>query len=169
VGAPVHAAPTSTTTTHSQHTALLSTRFPFHSHTLTQSIDETWQRAVRSVRSDDHSFSAVKLQRDLTGSFETSVWLRLFNSCGPYQQAVLTSLSLNRSTSAWLSMSLLTSEPGYRMQDEQYRLAIRHRLGHLPFDDLREEYWVGCANCNTKMPPLLADPDHVTYVACSAG
>ena len=162
---PVLAAPT----TNPRRTALLATRFPSPSHALTQSIDETWQRAVRSVRSDEHPFSAVKLQRAITGNLEASVWLRLFNSCGRYQQAILTSLSLNQSTSAWLSMPPLTSEPGYRMQDEQYRLAIRHRLGQLPFDDLREEYCVGCANCNTEMPSLLADPDHVHSCSLQRG
>jgi len=140
--------------------AFLSTRFPSPSPALTQSIDETWQRAVRSVRSSDNSFSAVKLQRDITGCLEASAWVQLFNSCGRYQQAILTSLSLNPSTSAWLSMPPLSSEPGYRMRDEEYRLAIRHRLGQLPFDDLRSEYCVGCANCNNEMPSLLVDPDH---------
>jgi len=112
------------------------------------------------VRSGDNSFSAVKLQHDLTSSIEAAAWLRLFNSCGRYQQAILTSLSLNSSTSAWLSMPPLTSEPSYRMNDEQYRLAIRHRLGQLPFDDLRGELCVGCARRNTETPSLLDDPDH---------
>jgi hypothetical protein len=29
-------------------------------------------------------------------------------------------------------MPPLSSEPGYRMRDEEYRLAIRHRFGQLP-------------------------------------
>jgi len=42
-------------------------------------------------------------------------------------------------------MPPLSSEPGYRLHDEDYRLAIRHRLGQLPFDDLRDELCIGCA------------------------
>jgi hypothetical protein len=46
------------------------------------------------------------------------------------------------------------------MRDEDYRLAIRHRLGQLPYDDLRGELCVGCARRNTETPSLLDDPDH---------
>ena len=139
-----------------------STRFLSPSNALTQSIDDSWQRAVRSSGvNGDQSFSAVKLQHDLTRSIEATAWIRLFNSCGRYQQATLTSLSLNPSTSAWLSCPPLTSEPGYRIRDEEYRLAIRHRLGQLPFDDLRDELCTGCARLNVETPSLLDDPDHV--------
>jgi hypothetical protein len=116
-------------------------------------------RSVRGSAADSFS-SAVKLQHDLTRSLEATAWFHLFNSCGRYQQAILTSLSLNPSTSAWLSMPPLSSEPGYRMRDEEYRLAIRHRLGQLPYDDLRGELCVGCARRNTETPSLLDDPDH---------
>ena len=106
-----------------------ASRFPSPSLALTQSIDDTWQRAARSAHSAGaHPFSALKLQSDLTRSLEATAWLRLFNGCGRYQQAALTSLSMNPSTSAWLSMPPLSSEPGYRLRDEDYRLAIRHRL-----------------------------------------
>ena len=140
----------------------ISSRFPSPSLALTQSIDDSWQRVVRSVRGSaaDSFSSAVKLQHDLTSSLEATAWFHLFNSCGRYQQAILTSLSLNPSTSAWLSMPPLSSEPGYRMRDEEYRLAIRHRLGQLPYDDLRGELCVGCARRNTETPSLLDDPDH---------
>src|SRR5688572_559090 len=44
-----------------------SSRFPSPILALTQSIDDTWQRAVpSSAINGDHSFSAVKLQHDLT-------------------------------------------------------------------------------------------------------
>lgn len=74
---------------------------------LTQSIDDTWQRAARSAHSTGaHPFSALKLQSDLIRSLEATAWLRLFNGCGRYQQAALTSLSMNatscsHATSCW--------------------------------------------------------------------
>ncbi len=33
-----------------------------------------------------------------------------------------------------------TIQPAYRLRNEQFRLAVRHRLGMLPYDDLRDEY-----------------------------
>ena len=106
--------------------AELSSRFPAHRRLLATS----GAQRVRGSAADSFS-SAVKLQHDLTRSLEATAWFHLFNSCGRYQQAILTSLSLNPSTSAWLSMPPLSSEPGYRMRDEEYRLAIRHRLSQV--------------------------------------
>jgi hypothetical protein len=161
LSAPSRPAEATRSTAHCAAAAAVSvSRFPSPSTALTQSIDDSWQRAAHSAHTGDNSFSAVKVQHDLTLSIETAAWLRLFNSCGRYQQAILTSLSLNPSTSAWLSMPPLSSEPGYRMRDEDYRLAVRHRLGQLPFDDLRGELCVGCARHNTETPSLLDDPDH---------
>jgi hypothetical protein len=44
--------------------------------------------------------------------------------------------------------------------------------GHPPSarsDDLRNEHCVGCVNCNTHMPSLLADPDHVYSCSLQRG
>ena len=120
----------------------------------------TWQRAARSTRNSDSFSLAVHLQHDLTRSIEATAWVKLFNGCGRYQQATLTSLSLNPSTSVWLTTPPLSSEPGYRIRCEDYRLAVRHRLGQLPFDDIRGEMCIGCARRNTDTPALLVDPDH---------
>jgi hypothetical protein len=115
---------------------------------------------VRSANGGDGAFSAAKLQHDLTRSLEATAWTNLYNTCGRYQQALLTSLSLNPATSAWLSAPPLSAEPGYRLSNEDYRLAIRHRLGQLPYDELRDEQCVACAGKNTRTPSLLVDPDH---------
>ncbi|MDR3401982.1 MAG: reverse transcriptase domain-containing protein [Chthoniobacter sp.] len=155
-------------------------RFPSPPLALTQSIDATWQNAARCNANTSHSNSssrdgvpafngAKKLQYSLTRSLEASAWLHLFNSCGRYQQAILTSLTLNPSTSAWLTMPPLTSEPGYCIRDEDYRLAVRHRLGQLPFDDIRHEFCVGCARRNAETPSLLEDPDHAHSCAMQQG
>jgi len=47
------------------------------------------------------------------------------------------------------------------MRDEQFRLAVRHRLGMLPYDDLREEYCLACHRCDSSIPLFLTDPDHL--------
>jgi len=142
---------------------LLSSRFPSPSIALKQSIDESWQRAVRDASTHTmRATTAIKLQHDLTRSLEAATWMRLFNSCGRYQQATLTALTLNPATSTWLTTPPLSAEPGYRMRDEDYRLAIRHRLGQLPYDDVRDSLCSngGCTRRNIHTPSLLADPDH---------
>ncbi|MDR3736561.1 MAG: hypothetical protein P4L10_13640, partial [Acidobacteriaceae bacterium] len=148
-------------------TSTATSRFPSPSLALTQSIDATWQKASAPCSSASISgvrvpafLAAKKLQHALTRSLEACAWHRLFNSCGRYQQAILTSLSLNPSTSVWLTMPPLSSEPGYCIRDEEYRLAVRHRLGQLPFDDVRDTACIGCARRNKETPSLLDDPDH---------
>ena len=37
-------------------------------------------------------------------------------------------------------------------------LAVRHRLGMLPYDDLRDEFCVACARRSNDIPALLEDP-----------
>jgi hypothetical protein len=129
--------------------------FPSPPKALTQSIDDSWQHAAT-----DAPTSIAKLQHSITRSLEGAVWLRLFDQCGRYQQAILSSLSLNPGCSTWLSASPVTSEPGCRLRADEYRLAVRHRLGLLPYDDMRDEACVTCAKRNTNTPTLLTDPDH---------
>lgn len=41
--------------------------------------------------------------------------------------------------------------------NEEHVLAVRHRLGLLPYDDLRNELGVSCASRNLE---TAVDPDH---------
>jgi hypothetical protein len=86
--------------------------------------------------------------------------MKLFNGSSRYQQTILTSLTLNDSTSAWLNVSPLSAEPAYCMRNEDFALAARHRLGMLPYDELRDELCVGCTARDNESSALLADPDH---------
>ena len=104
--------------------------------------------------------SALKLQHAVTASLEATAWMRLFNGSGRYQQTILTSLTLNHSTSAWLTLSPLCDVPAYCMRDADYRLAARHRLGMLPYSQLRDEWCSGCATRDCEATALLNDPDH---------
>ena len=154
--------PAAVTTPYSAPPSVFSTRFPSPSFALLQSIDDIWQQAARGTSDAAASSpSARKLQHALTRSMEASAWMRLFNSCSRYQQTILTSLTLNPGCSAWLSTTPLTSDAGYRLRDEEYLLAVRHRLGLLPYDDLRDALCVSCAQRNRETPALLIDPDHM--------
>jgi hypothetical protein len=102
---------------------------------------------------------ADKLQQRLTEGIELTVYESCFASCGSYQQAILTSLRETMDGSAWLTV--LPTEPAYRLRDEQFRLAVRHRLGQLPYEDLREMVCLACRARNLNAPTFLADPDHL--------
>ena len=134
----------------------LRAKFPSPSKALTQSIDDSWQRAHTGPTVS----SALKLQHALTCSVEATLWMRLFNSSSRYQQTILTSLTLNDSTSAWLTTSPTSSEPAYCMRNAAFQLAARHRLGLLPYTELRDELCVGCTARDKETPALLTDPDH---------
>ncbi|MDR3446587.1 reverse transcriptase domain-containing protein [Dyella sp.] len=136
-----------------------ASRIPASTPTVLASIDAIWSRAVAAPSAAVHSPSH-KLQHALTLKIEQAVWQRLYDGSARYQQAILTSLAHNPATSVWLTTPPLSSEPGYRMRDADYRLACRHRLGLLPYDDLRDKACAACARRNIETPTLLADPDH---------
>jgi hypothetical protein len=107
-----------------------------------------------------HPFSlAAKLQLVLTEGIEHTQYQQRYDSCGAYQQAIQRALSENDNCSAWLTV--LPTEPAYRLRDDQFRLAVRHRLGMLPYDDLRDDYCLTCRRRNSSIPHFLADPDHL--------
>jgi hypothetical protein len=172
-------APISILTPHTTPTAAtaapLPARFPSPPLALTQSIDATWRLATAvAARSSTTSTplpmpTARKLQHALTGVIEAAAWVRLFNASGRYQQATMTSLALNSSISTWLTTPPLATEPAYRMRDADYRLAVRHRLGQLPYDDVRHVACVACASRNREVPTLLDDPDHAQSCTLQEG
>ena len=128
---------------------------------LHKGTDDTWQAASRCARDVQHLpfVLASKLQLALSEGIEHTLYEQCFASCGAHQQAILRSLSEHSDCSAWLTV--LPTEPAYRMQDEQFRLAVRHRLGMLPYDDLREEYCLACRRRDSSIPLFLTDPDHL--------
>ena len=155
----------------SRESTAAAARFPSPSLVLKKNIDDIWLCAQRCSHARGTEFTGWvwKLQHDLTYSLEATRWMHLFNACGQYQQATLTSLSFNTGASAWMTTPPLTSQPGYRIRDDEYRLAVRHRLGQLPYDDLRDEFCIGCARRNITTPSLLDDPDHAHSCALQQG
>lgn len=139
-------------------------KFPKPSVTLTQDIKTTWEAAITFIKTctaDQPFTSAQKLQHSLTQSIESSVWSKLHTSVGRYQQTIMTSLTMNPSTSAWLTTLPLSHEPGYHISDDDYKLAVRHRLGMLPYDKLLHQQCTTCAARNKHTADLKSDPDHM--------
>lgn len=82
---------------------------------------------------------------------------------GPYQQAIVRSLSAAPQSGAFLSV--LPTERAYRLTDEQMRLAVRKRLGMLPAASLATDSCLSCHARNTVNEPRFLDvPDH--FHAC---
>ena len=113
--------------------------------------------AARGASATDF-LQAEHLQRQLTHSLEDHIVKAHFASATRYQQTLLTSLTQTSGGSAFLT--LLPDEPEYRMRSDEFRLAVRHRLGLVPFDCLQDEKCRGCAT-NTA---FAQDPDH--FHAC---
>ena len=98
---------------------------------------------------------AEHLQRQLTHSLEDCIFKSHFASASRYQQTLLTSLTKTSGSSAFLT--LLPEEPEYRMRSDDFRLAIRHRLGLVPFDCLQDEQCRVCVSNSS----FAQDPDHL--------
>jgi hypothetical protein len=128
---------------------------------LNKGTDDTWRAASRCARNvqQQHFSLAAKLQLELTEGIEHTLYQQCYDSCGEYQQAVQRGLSENDDCSAWLTV--LPTLPAYRLRDEQFRLAARHRLGMLPYDDLRDDHCLTCRRRSNAIPHFLADPDHL--------
>ena len=101
---------------------------------------------------------ADHLQKVLTQCAEDLITRAHFASATRYQQTLLTSLTKTSGSSAFLT--LLPVEPEYRMGSAEFRLAVRHRLGLVPFDDLLAET---CRQCPSGTS-FAEDPDH--FHAC---
>jgi hypothetical protein len=156
------------------------------SSTLVKSIDETWSSAashniklqlnqvntarkekqlqlpsqLRAKSSPVIAF-AFKLQFNLTRAIEQSIYNKLFESCNASQRTILTACTKNACSGSFLTVVPTQFEVTYRMKNEQFCLAIRHRLGMLPYDELLHEECLHCLNRNVHRPSFLADPDHL--------
>ena len=110
---------------------------------------------------------AQKLQHEITQRLEKGVYFDLFNASSRYHQTILTSISRNVATSGYLTH--LPTEPAYRIGDDSLRLAIRSRLGMLPYDHLRDEQCEGCKRSLLATPAFADNPDHFHSCGHTAG
>jgi hypothetical protein len=113
-------------------------RSPFPA--LQKSIEQIWIETSADLSGGKGIRSASiplnKLQHAITVRLENAIYAKLYSSCQLYQQTIMnatTNSKENTGSSAFLSV--LANEPGYRMSDEHFVLAVRHRLGLLPYDD----------------------------------
>jgi hypothetical protein len=130
-------------------------------HILSTPLSSLWTEARSCAQrgaSPSDFLQAEHLQRQLTHTLEDSICKAHFAAATRYQQTLLTSLTQTHGSSAFLTV--LPVEPDYRMRSDDFRLAVRHRLGLVPFDCLLDEQ---CRVC-TASSSFAQDPDH--FHAC---
>ena len=128
---------------------------------LSAPLSSLWKEArscAATGASPAEFLQADHLQKALTQSAEELISKAHFASATRYQQTLLTSLTQTSGSSAFLT--LLPVEPEYRMASADFRLAVRHRLGLVPFDCLLDE---NCRVCPASSS-FADDPDH--FHAC---
>ena len=125
-----------------------------HATTLHGSITDLWDRASAHVqkRSAGAFLQAEQLQHEATTEIEESLRTSLFHSSSLIRRTLMTANTAPHS-SAYLTV--LPIRPCYRMADAAMRLAVRHRLGLLPYDSLASVHCV----CRPHTS-FLTDPDH---------
>jgi hypothetical protein len=127
---------------------------PMHMTTLHGSIADLWERASAHIqrRSTDAFLQAEQLQHEATMQIEESLRTSLFHASSLIRRTLMTANTAPHS-SAYLTV--LPVRPCYRMADAAMRLAVRHRLGLLPYDSLAPVHCV----CRPHTS-FLTDPDH---------
>jgi hypothetical protein len=117
-------------------------------------LPQLWQLAQQHVASNEQVpfLRSERVQHDATFQLEERLYRELHARSTPIRRALLTAVTAP-SCSAFLST--LPTQPSYRMADEAVRLAVRHRLGLLPFESLARQ------QCTCRFhTAFAADPDH---------
>jgi hypothetical protein len=122
-------------------------------------VDELWSAAAtfNSSRATTTSHAlkflhAEHVQRSATQLIETRA-LQSLRASSSVRRRIL--LLANSNPHCCDFLTVLSTQPVYRMANASMQLAVRHRLGVLPYDSLAD---AKCF-CNTHAP-FAADPDH---------
>ncbi|MGH2639656.1 MAG: hypothetical protein ACRDF4_10320, partial [Rhabdochlamydiaceae bacterium] len=94
-----------------------------------------------------------QLQREAVQRIHHHLSLQLHASCTNYHRTVLTAAAVKHAAK-W--MTVLPTQPAYRLDDESFRLAVRHRLGVPPSDTLPLQPCVCSSHASFR-----SDPDHL--------
>lgn len=134
-------------------------------HTLWQQAHEA---SITSPAAADSFLRDISLQHHLTTRAELQLYESYLRSLSPYHQVTHTAIVLNKGVNEW--MTVLPTESAYQLTNDQFCLAMRHRLGLLPFDSLAGK---NCSNscCLTGVEKkdhakFNQDPDH--FHSCAA-
>jgi len=119
------------------------------------SVDQLWSAAASFTRtgSDSSAFlQSEKLQRSATEVIEERVLNELRNESSLRRRTLLTANSTLHSSTY---LTVLPTQPLYRMADASLRMAVRHRLGLLPYESMEKQHCMCRFHTSFK-----SDPDH---------
>jgi hypothetical protein len=132
-------------------------------------MSEVWQLA-RAASSDtataDSFLRDIQLQHHLTARAELQLYESHLRSLPPFHQVTHTATALNKGASDW--MTVLPTEPSFQLTNGAFQLALRHRLGLLPFDTLAGKHCTNpcCLKEEAQRAHFISDPDH--FHSCAA-
>jgi hypothetical protein len=117
-----------------------------------------WQSAREHADSGDSApfLQHHRLQHDATHRIEQHRFNQLHAQSSDRRKALLTACSAPHAAAF---LSTLPTQPSYRVEGEALRLALRHRLGLLPFDSLATQ----CCSCRFATS-FARNPDH--FMSC---
>ena len=120
------------------------------------SVGQLWDAAATFLHSGDGSdggfLQSAQVQRCATAAIEECIRSELHSQSSIRRRTLLTANSTAHSSN-WLTV--LPTQPLYRMANASVRLAMRHRLGVLPYDSLLRD------RCSCRLRTALSDdPDH---------
>ena len=135
-------------------------------------LSTLWQQAFTASsnpRETNQFLQYVRLQSHMTRRIELQLYRSLLPTLTPYQQVILTATTMTNGVgNAWLTV--LPTEPSYCMTNDSFRLALRHRLGIVPYNCLYGQQCrtMNCTSTSATGEPMSFDfdPDH--FHSCSA-
>jgi len=122
-------------------------------------VDRLWRRAQAYADkwtiapSVDSFLQDEQLQSVATQQIEEKLFKQLHAQAGAFRRTLLTSLTAPHSSE---HLTVLPTEPAYRIADSALRLSVRHRLGLAPSDSLSKRQCV----CKSRAA-FATDPDHL--------
>jgi len=120
------------------------------------SVDQLWSVAAsltRTEKSDSQAFlQSDKLQRRATEIIEEKALTQLKSDSTLRRRTLLTANSTLHSSTY---LTVLPTQPLYRMGNASLKMAVRHRLGVLPYDSMESQ------QCMCRFhTAFTSDPDH---------
>ena len=139
---------------------------------LRQPVSKLWEQAQVASLSPAETgkfLQDVRLQAHITHRMELQLYKSLLEASTPYQQVIMTATTMtNGVANAWLTV--LPTEPAYCMTNDSFRLALRHRLGLVPYNGLHGQRCrtMNCRSTTAQGVPTTFDHDPDHFHSCSA-
>ena len=130
---------------------------------LETSLSALWDRAVAFNQNGNNLkqtnfLEPQQLQREFTECIEKKLFSQLYHRSNDYRKVLLTSLSTSQCSDF---INILPTEPKFNINNRAMQLAIRHRIGVIPFDPLINSVCACQKSTESQTSSIFhLDPDH---------